>query len=382
MFCPNCGTKNDDSALKCSQCGFDQKPKGAAPKHKGTVMMTGSPAANSGAAKPKAMPNLKGTMVGVAPPDLSGVRPGGAKAATSASAMNAGAKSPKPNLKGTMVGVAPPGLEDLKKQAAATKKAAANPGGATGAAKQDPPPNLKGTMIGLAPPDVSARVEAAKAKLVEQKAKAAEERAAAAPSAAASKGPPSKLKGTMIGVAPPGMQAQIDAARGAAAAKKAAEGAATPSPAAPQGTDNEPPSEPDPLGGTVVGTSPFASGDSAGPADFSDDTPPAGNDALAATAAVSPVQNLPQSPDLSTPEAPAFEAPSAGDMQTAPEQSPPTVDRLPVTKSSTGPMLVVVLLLIVAAGIGFLVMGGGGEDEPLDAETAEEGEKATPTTNE
>src|SRR5690606_32610411 len=85
----------------------------------------------------------------------------------------------------------------------------------------DPQPNspLKGTMIGLAPPNMQAEIAAARAKISEQKAAA---NAAAAPSAAVAtpvpaaapvKAPPSQLKGTMIGVAPPDVQAEIAAAK-------------------------------------------------------------------------------------------------------------------------------------------------------------------------
>jgi len=38
VFCPNCGTKNDDTATPCTKCGF--KLSGAsAPKFRGTMML-------------------------------------------------------------------------------------------------------------------------------------------------------------------------------------------------------------------------------------------------------------------------------------------------------------------------------------------------------
>src|SRR5690606_5542625 len=137
-----------------------------------------SPAATAGAgAKPS--PNLKGTMVGVAPPDVT----------AGASAAPVAPKTPNPALKGTMVGVAPPGLEDMRKQAAASRAASTpqgvNPSGsavsvaARSQAGQGPSSKLKGTMIGLAPPDMGAEVEAAKAKLAAKKAESAQARAAA-----------------------------------------------------------------------------------------------------------------------------------------------------------------------------------------------------------
>lgn len=404
MFCPNCGTKNDDSAQKCSQCGFDQKPKGPGPKHKGTVMMTGSPVANLGAEKPKpSMPNLKGTMVGVAPPDLSGTLAASAKPAASSTAKAA------PNLKGTMVGVAPPGIEDLKKQAAASRAAqgvpvavasaapvasapaapvASAPAAPTAAAK--PSAALKGTMIGLAPPNMGAEIEEAKAKLAAQKAQAAAAKAAAqeAPTApqsgaatgsaapagsAAAKGPPSQLKGTMIGVAPPDMQAQITAAREAATAKRA-EAAQTEPPA----VEKEPPSEPDPLGGTMVGMSPFAPGGphaqaaaAASALDFNDDTPPAGSGTpMTSPQAFAQSQALREEPAMQAPAVPVDLRPEPSPAYSAPTYSGQDAPAaLPIKKSSTGPvLLVVVLLLIVAAGIGFLVMGKG---EPKDDKTSD-----------
>lgn len=369
MFCPNCGTKNDDSAQKCGQCGFDLKPKGAATKHKGTVMMTGSPVAHLGTEQPKPMPNLKGTMVGVAPPDLSGALSGGAKQGASSAATR-----PSPNLKGTMVGVAPPGVDDLKKQAAASSVAASS------AAPQPvkvPPASLKGTMIGLAPPNMGAEVEAAKAKLAAKKAEAAEARAASegvsggavgANAPAVSKATPSQLKGTMIGVAPPDVQAQMAAVKKAAAARMANAPLAAQAPV----QEQEPPSEPDPLGGTMVGTSPFAPGGPhagtmgsaaqtfTGAQDFNDDTPPAGSGAPAETPEASAQGNALSAGlgVIQTPPPKVTEAPE-------PYSLGGQADRLPIKKSSTGPiLLVVLLLLIVAAGVGFLLMGQGDTEEP------------------
>lgn len=331
MFCPNCGTKNDDSAQKCSQCGFDQKPKGAAaPKHKGTVMMPGSPVAGLGADKPKSAVNLKGTMVGIAPPDLSGALPGAAKPAASPAAVKSPPASP--------------------------------------AAVKSPPANLKGTMIGLAPPNMGAEVEAAKAKMAAKKAQAAEAKpdiAQPKPVAEVTKAPPTQLKGTMIGVAPPDVQVSAAKAKAVAPIQ-----------------ENDPPSEPDPLGGTVVRTSPFAPSSphaqdnpAEGGLDFNDDTPPAGSRAPGATPeAVMETSRL-AAELAATPAgfAPAPIAPSA------PEPSPPFSSYsepvpLPVSKSSMGPVLIVVLLLlIVAVGVGFLVMGKDDAQESTDPDAAGEG---------
>ena len=85
MFCPNCGTPNDDNGQKCQKCGFNLKGA-AAPKFKGTMLMMNSPLASSppratpaagalpaGVPKPKFA--AKATMIGVAPPPPGAVAP-------------------------------------------------------------------------------------------------------------------------------------------------------------------------------------------------------------------------------------------------------------------------------------------------------------------
>src|SRR5262245_15553989 len=37
VFCPNCGTQNQETAQTCTKCGFSMKS--AAPKFKGTMLM-------------------------------------------------------------------------------------------------------------------------------------------------------------------------------------------------------------------------------------------------------------------------------------------------------------------------------------------------------
>jgi hypothetical protein len=104
LFCPNCGTENDEAATTCKKCGFNLKGA-AAPKFKGTMLMMnspqqglprppGAPAPGPAAAPPPApapappapaMPGpgpgggaramLKGTMLGVAPPAMGGHAP-------------------------------------------------------------------------------------------------------------------------------------------------------------------------------------------------------------------------------------------------------------------------------------------------------------------
>jgi hypothetical protein len=97
LFCPNCGTKNTETATSCTKCGFNVKGA-AAPKFKGTMLMMNQPAA-----KPAAAP---------APTAGAPAAPVPAAAAAPApvsAAAHAPETKPKPVFKGTMVGVAPPG---------------------------------------------------------------------------------------------------------------------------------------------------------------------------------------------------------------------------------------------------------------------------------
>ena len=88
MFCPNCGTQNAETASTCVKCGFNLKGA-AAPKFKGTMLMSqqpmmpgmggppgappGPPAPGMGG--PPMNPHLAGTVVGV-PPAGMGQGPG------------------------------------------------------------------------------------------------------------------------------------------------------------------------------------------------------------------------------------------------------------------------------------------------------------------
>src|SRR5258708_31092183 len=85
VFCPNCGTKNADTAQQCTKCNFTLKSV-AAPKFKGTMLMMNQ----QGAAAP-GVPPAPRPAAGAPPPGATG-SPGG----------------PPSKLKGTMVGVSPP----------------------------------------------------------------------------------------------------------------------------------------------------------------------------------------------------------------------------------------------------------------------------------
>jgi hypothetical protein len=101
VFCPNCGTQNDDSAVACQKCAFNLKGA-AVPKFKGTMLMvnappnapkpagagrglpsatrplTPTPAPAPGVRSPAAVgqkSQMKATMIGVAPPSAGGIAP-------------------------------------------------------------------------------------------------------------------------------------------------------------------------------------------------------------------------------------------------------------------------------------------------------------------
>jgi hypothetical protein len=103
VFCPNCGANNTETAQTCATCGYQLKS--AAPKFKGTMLMQGgpprpgAPGAAPAAAPPGAPPPASGGgFTAEAPPIGSGAPMAGA---------SPGAPS---RLKGTIVGVAPPNV--------------------------------------------------------------------------------------------------------------------------------------------------------------------------------------------------------------------------------------------------------------------------------
>src|SRR5262245_64940397 len=90
LFCPNCGTKNPETATTCTKCGFNIKGA-AAPKFKGTMLMMNQPGgAKSTPAPPPPAP---------APPAAAAPTPGPA----------APADPPKQAFKGTLFSIVPPG---------------------------------------------------------------------------------------------------------------------------------------------------------------------------------------------------------------------------------------------------------------------------------
>lgn len=320
MFCPNCGTKNESTAEKCAQCGFDLRAKKPTPKFKGTVMMQQTPFAQGAGAEQKQSPGEQ-----AAPAKTGLERPQAGQ--TGQTGVQKGPSEASSKLKGTMMGVAPPGMRDeieKARRAAEAKKAAANV--RTGADATTSPTPAKGAA-GVASPG------AAKASAGEA---------------------PSKLKGTMIGVAPPEMQGAIAEAQArmsgggqsSATQQSGAPGAASGAEDPPE--DRAPPSDPvNPLGGTVVGTSPFhrpepAAAPQAGAR--GDQMPSAAAPAAAATGAGA----APQAPPTGEPD-------GTIEMTAAPEQRPYSEgDSASEQRSSEAPRP------------GVAPIGGGTADEPLD----------------
>lgn len=165
MFCPNCGTQNDENNAKCQKCGFSIKGA-VAPKFKGTMLMMNAPpgvaqrlpspggagpVAKTGQvpAVPAAAPKkqmAKMTMIGVAPPSPGAVAPPAGK--------------PDPKVGTQVQGSTPPPkptVPSVRPGSIPRPQPAARPG--AGAA---PPVNpFGGTMLMGAVPEVQAPPPAA-----------------------------------------------------------------------------------------------------------------------------------------------------------------------------------------------------------------------------
>jgi hypothetical protein len=147
LFCPNCGTKNQDTATTCTKCGFNVKGA-AAPKFKGTMLMMNQNVAalKAQAAAQAAAPAAPQAAHPSAPPPPGAPAPAPLGPPTPA----------KPQFKGTMVGVAPPGGFRAPAQTpapAAAPPASAPPGGAPQPAPAQPTPlGFAPTALGMAVP--------------------------------------------------------------------------------------------------------------------------------------------------------------------------------------------------------------------------------------
>ena len=135
MFCPNCGTGNDDGATKCQHCGFSLKPS-EGPKFKGTMMMMNAPEAQE--ALRKAGVQVPGSFpTDTTTPSSGGTQPSLGQIPEAAPDPQAPVVEPavKPKLKGTMIGVAPPALGlQMDSPAGAAKPSSIPPAGGSGVA--------------------------------------------------------------------------------------------------------------------------------------------------------------------------------------------------------------------------------------------------------
>ncbi len=127
MFCPNCGTQNTDAAQACVKCAFALK-NGTAAKFKGTMLMMNPPGpgvANVPPPRPGSSPQV--------PPSAPESASAGFTAEAPPLGFGAPAPAPAPapvpdarsKLKGTIVGVAPPNFASVAGSAQAGGVAAA-----------------------------------------------------------------------------------------------------------------------------------------------------------------------------------------------------------------------------------------------------------------
>lgn len=97
MFCPNCGARNSEADTNCQKCGFNLKEQAGA-KFKGTMLMMNNASAMAAELRRSAPP-------GAAQPGTPPNTPPEAKPLTAEAA-----KQVRAQLKGTMIGVAPPAI--------------------------------------------------------------------------------------------------------------------------------------------------------------------------------------------------------------------------------------------------------------------------------
>lgn len=122
MFCPNCGARNSEADNNCQKCGFNLKEQAGA-KFKGTMLMMNNASAMAAELRRSAPPGAAtpaGTAIpaGAAAPGAPGNPPPGDPNAKQSLSPEA-AKQMRAQLKGTMIGVAPPALGAVKPPAGA-----------------------------------------------------------------------------------------------------------------------------------------------------------------------------------------------------------------------------------------------------------------------
>lgn len=104
MFCPNCGARNSEADTNCQKCGFNLKEQAGA-KFKGTMLMMNNASAMAAELRRSAPPGAN------PPANPPGNPPVATAEATPKQSMSPeSAKLMRAQLKGTMIGVAPPAL--------------------------------------------------------------------------------------------------------------------------------------------------------------------------------------------------------------------------------------------------------------------------------
>lgn len=99
MFCPNCGARNSEADANCQKCGFSLKEQAGA-KFKGTMLMMNNASAMAAELRRSAPPGAANPPGSPPPADPSAGK----------SLSPEAAKQMRAQLKGTMIGVAPPAL--------------------------------------------------------------------------------------------------------------------------------------------------------------------------------------------------------------------------------------------------------------------------------
>jgi hypothetical protein len=143
--CGRCGTQNVDSQTTCTVCGLDLPA--AATGFGGTMVMAPPELPKPEPPKPetaKPPANLRGTMIGIAPPSFA--PPAAASAAPPAATSPS---QPPRQFAGTMIGMAPPGYPSPPPAPDAPAPQAASPAGAPRIA------SAQKTVLGVARPGIA-----------------------------------------------------------------------------------------------------------------------------------------------------------------------------------------------------------------------------------
>jgi hypothetical protein len=156
--CGRCGTQNLDQQALCTGCGLDLPA--AATGLGGTVVMTApeppnaettsTPPPTPEVAKPKA--NLRGTMIGIAPPPFAATPAAVPSPATSQSPVGTASQPPPAKFAGTMIGMAPP---DFPAPPPPPPESPVSPPPAPGQAGTPRVASAQRTILGVARPGIA-----------------------------------------------------------------------------------------------------------------------------------------------------------------------------------------------------------------------------------